>query len=998
MSGKEHLDIDIITGLQGNYAYRTKIERITRGNESFSIMIFGIDNFKNINDLYSYSFGNKVLEQFAALIKKELDSSISLYRIDGDGFGLIYFGREKNMLENQYKKIQEIAKKPKKLDGLIVSMSISAGICTYPDDGESCDMLYRNARLALAEAKKGTKQCLVYYSDNISVQATLDMNLSDKLKKSVENNFEGFHLVYQPIMKSASKEIDGCEVLLRWENESFPVEVSPYIFVPVLEKSGLILEVGRWIVIEGLKQCSKWHKIMPDFKMNINVSARQFEEESFLDFIVDSISEYNINAETITLELTETSQVAFEATYGAFEFLRKQGIKTAFDDFGTGYSSLDMFRSISTDKLKIDRSFIERITHNVTDQILLKSIIDMCQSMNIAVCVEGIENEEIENIVSQMNPQLLQGYLYSRPITAEKFEEKYLQKQIPKEPKLESDLKYAELRPANPMTCAEIINNAHAGVFQVGMDEAFTFLTCNEGYRRILGYTMREMEEKFSNKALGFVHPDDAKWVNADIRNQLGQGDVVLIEFRVVRSDGRAIWITGTGNVVRSTGGNPSLIVVIIENDKKISDNFLLEKECSMFRKIIKELPVGVKCLRDDECFTIEYLSPAYLSIIGFTKKEIYEQFDNKYINIIYEEDRKRVVESIAVQKQKGDTVTVRYRACCKNNNLIWVEIFSHYSPSGEGKVGCWYSSIIEITEDVERKSYRPLDSQTRFHLLTQGWGDVMFEYNCKTEKVMFSKSVETVLGYRLPINNILGFDMVYKEDLGVLYDSIEKVRLGELIEPIEIRIIKSNQKVIWCRVFVNPNKFLEENCQSVIGKIVNIDEEYKEKKLLEIQLEVDLLTGLLNKKAFDLIVSKIMYEKRDMKFALWLFDVDNFNQINDTYGYFIGDKIIQVVAQRIKSKFKKVDVIGRAGGDEYLVFMQYSGDNEILKQKGDKILELLQENITIDKNIVISITLSIGISTYPRNGSSFSELLKEADNAVYRVKKAGKNNYYLMN
>lgn len=407
--------IDMVTGLYGNQAFRARIAEITEEKQSCQIMIFGIDNFKHINDFYSYSYGDQVLRIFAEDMVKSLGSEVELFRLDGDGFGVLLHTESSKLIEEAFFKIQGLAQTPKRVSGLIISFTVSAGICKYPDDGDECDILYKNARIALSKAKSGNKKQCVFYKEQMSVQAQRDMLLMDKLKQSVQRDMEGFYLNYQPIMNGETKELYGCEALLRWDNPFFHTGISPFVFVPILENSGLILKVGRWVIEQSFQVCKKWLKRMPEFQMNVNVSAKQFEEGDFVSFVLEKLDEYQLPHSAIILELTESCCADPGTIREAFDMLRKQGVRTAFDDFGTGYASLDIFRNISGDELKVDKSFLERITYDVTDQILLKTIIDMCRSMNIMVCVEGIENPEIEHIVSSMNPHLFRGICLTVP-------------------------------------------------------------------------------------------------------------------------------------------------------------------------------------------------------------------------------------------------------------------------------------------------------------------------------------------------------------------------------------------------------------------------------------------------------------------------------------------------------------------------------------------------------------------------------------------------------
>ncbi|MEG0932989.1 MAG: diguanylate cyclase [Lachnospiraceae bacterium] len=588
--------IDSITGLKDNGEFRQALKTIVKAGESKIILIVGIDEFKGINDLYSYSFGDKVLASFAKKVRASVSADVDIYRLDGDGFGLIFPDGELNKAVQCFHMLQEAAQTSVFIEENNISFTVSGGISIYINDGNDSELLYRNARMALRTAKSKGKNQLVIFSDEILMKEHFKMQILGCLRESVKKAFQGFSLRYQPLVKACDASLYGCEVLLRWENPTFPQGVSPYEFIPVLEDSGLIIEVGAWVLENAIMQCALWSKLMPDFQMSINVSSIQFEHPEFKFFVIDTLAKYDVRPSAITLELTESGKISDpKEMQHVFDFIRGQGIKIALDDFGTGYSSLSIFRILSVDQLKIDRSFLERISYDVIDQKIITQIVNLCHSMNMCVCIEGIETLEIEEIVQQFGPELLQGYYYNCPMTATEFEAFYLTNQSMQKAFAENDITnehtqsmtYVPFRPAQPMSMKDVVDNAYAGIFQVGLDQEFTFLTCNEGYRRMLGYTAKEMDERFKNRALGFVYSEDVEYVNTEIRRQLSMGDTITIEFRVVKSNGTPIWILGTGNVVKSPHGGASLIVVIIDNDNLKKKNIKIEQE-GQFNRLIE--------------------------------------------------------------------------------------------------------------------------------------------------------------------------------------------------------------------------------------------------------------------------------------------------------------------------------------------------------------------------------------------------------------------------
>lgn len=996
--------LDPVTNLRCNYDFRFMLSAITQKEMTCGVMVLGVDDFKRVNDLYSYAYGDEVLRVFARKMKEMLPEGVSLYRLDGDGFGILYPNASKEDMLQCFSQLKKIAEMPIYLEESTISFTVSAGICLYPKDGTSSEMLYRNARVSLRTSKARGKNQATAYSDELFEKEQFKMRLFEKLKECIIDHFHGFTLNFQPLIDARTKTLSGCEVLLRWSHPDFPDGVTPYEFIPVLEKSGLIIETGKWVLETAVCQLVDWIEYMPEFQMNINVTSGQFEDPDFKFFVMETLSKYKIDPSLITLELTESGKITkTKEVQHAFDFLRSQGIKIAFDDFGTGYASLSIFQVLSADELKIDRSFLERITYDVTDQKILSQIINLCHSMNMTVCVEGIETKEVDKIICQLGPELLQGYYYNKPLTKEDFFSYYFHKSETKEkhelltivPQYKKSMVYSDFRPTQPLSMEEVIDNAYAGIFQVALDHEFTFLTCNEGYRRMLGYTAREMEEKFGNRALGFVHPDDMAFINEEIRRQLGYGDTVTIEFRVVRSDGSAIWILGTGNVVKGRHGNSNLIVVIIENDKIKKKQLAVEQNYEFYKKILKNVPIGMKCVRYDEEFTIEYISPGLLAILGYKEEEIKSLFDGKLRNMIYKEDRNQVISSILEQLPKSKVVVLHYRMLCKDGKLIWVETISRiYEADADGIQRC-YSSVMDITDNTEKQSEgRFLSIENRYQTAAQEWGEVLFEYNFQTRCVIFSDNYQSMFG-RAPKRRIdEEIYSIHEADRDILLNTLQTVHEGRQPHPIEVRILVRKEEYIWCSlVFTKPDK-IGNVPVAAIGKISNIDEEKRKRDKLLAQTQHDNMTGLLNKSTVEeRIRHTLSHAEEGQYYAMFMIDVDNFKKVNDSMGHMFGDMVLREVAVRILSQFRKSDITGRAGGDEFLAFIEFNGDLRFLERKGQEIVNALQKKI-VYQGVTIQVSISLGISYYPTDGTHFHELFRRADSALYRAKEIGKNGF----
>ncbi|MEG0617260.1 MAG: diguanylate cyclase [Oscillospiraceae bacterium] len=994
--------VDTVTNLKGNYDFRMALSEIVKQSEARSILILGIDEFKEINDLYSYSFGDKALCAFAQKMMELVPQGVSIYRLDGDGFGVIFPSGDKEEVIQYYNTIKNIAQKSIKIDKDSISFTLSAGLSEYPDDGNDSELLFRNARMALRSAKTKGKNQLAVFSEDILMNEHYKMRLLGNLREAIKMGFKGFSLLYQPIIRADNGKINGCEALLRWKSKDFPNGVSPCEFIPILEESGLILEVGAWVLDTAAAQCAVWSKLMPEFQMNINVSSAQFEDPGFKFLVVDVLAQHEIHPSMITLELTESGKIidTVEMQH-VFDFIRGQGVKIAFDDFGTGYASLGIFRVLSADELKIDRSFLERISYDVTDQKIIAQIVSLCHSMNMTVCIEGIETPELEAIVKQLGAELLQGYYYNRPMPASDFELEYFGSQPANKdvdiellpPEHKQSMVYAPFRPAQPMSREDVVDNAFAGIFQVGMDHEFTFLTCNEGYRRMLGYTAKEMDEKFKNRALGFVHPDDMIFVNEEIRRQLSLGDTVTIEFRIVKANGEPIWILGTGNVVKSRHGGASLIVVIIDNDKVKMKNLEIEKAYKFQKSILENVVTGIKCVRFDAQFTIDYISMGFLAILGYSREDIDTLYDGKYINMIYEEDRKLVINDILEQLKVSNIVTMHYRTPCKDGKMIWVETISKLCPPDEDGIQRAYSSVIGITDaDGEHKANRGLNVYNRYQAAVQQWGDILFEYDFQSGTISFSDNFTSVFGRSCQSTVENEMQYIHKDDQKAIKEAFEIVHQGKQPQPVDLRAMTAIGDYHWyCIKFTLPDKFGDVPV-SAIGKISDIDAEKRERDSLLQQSQCDIMTGLLNKGTTEEQVRKLISKTNgNMKYALYIIDIDDFKKINDKLGHFNGDKVICEIANRIKKSFRENDIVGRAGGDEFLAFIPYQDDDSKIVAATQRLMEKVRQDINLEQ-VMCSISVSVGIACYPSDGTQFYDLYRRADSALYRAKELGKN------
>ncbi|EQH14721.1 diguanylate cyclase domain protein [Clostridioides difficile DA00203] len=398
-----------------NYLIKEKIYK------NGAMFIMDIDNFKNINEKYGHSYGDKVLRAIATEVLEYLPKDVRLYRLDGDEFAFFYPMCTKETIEKIYEKIQMYTNTQHEIESNKYYCTVTAGVAMYPEDGDNYLDLFKHADIALDIAKISGKNRIKFFSQELYENKLKVISMQQKLRECVENNFNDFELFFQPQVNAVTKEVIGAEVLLRWHSSTYG-EVSPVEFIPILEQSNLIIPVGKWIIKEAVKQCKEWHKINSDFKISVNVSYIQLKEDFFRDFIVECLVEYQLRPEFLILELTENCWIPdINLLNDKFISLKGIGVYIAIDDFGTGYSSLNYLKELSVNIIKIERSFVKNITYNSYEYTFLEYIIKLAHIINLKVCVEGIESYEEYDIVKSLGVDIIQGFLFGRPVSASEF-------------------------------------------------------------------------------------------------------------------------------------------------------------------------------------------------------------------------------------------------------------------------------------------------------------------------------------------------------------------------------------------------------------------------------------------------------------------------------------------------------------------------------------------------------------------------------------------------
>jgi len=418
---------DDITGLPNRNLFKDRlqhaIEIAHHQNKLVGLMFIDVDNFKKVNDTLGHSCGDTLLQQIALRVKGVLRESDTVCRIGGDEYTVIIedFAHQEQ-LANIANKILLVLDQSFDIEQHKLFNNVSIGITTYPIDGTSIEILIKNADTAMYEAKEKGKARYQFYTQDMNEKAFRRMELENDLRIAVNEN--QFELWYQPQLDTKSQEIRHVEALIRWRH---PIKglISPLDFIPIAEESGIILDIGTWVINAAAQQIIEWRdSYHATIGVSINVSGRQFKDPQFVQHITDVTNALGNQKDLLEIEITESVLLDdLEQNIEKLHAIRSLGIKIAIDDFGTGYSSLNYLKRFPVDILKIDRSFLVEIPDNQQDRAIVNTIIELCRHLKIDIVAEGIETEQQLQFLVQHHCDFVQGFLLSRPLPIPELEQ-----------------------------------------------------------------------------------------------------------------------------------------------------------------------------------------------------------------------------------------------------------------------------------------------------------------------------------------------------------------------------------------------------------------------------------------------------------------------------------------------------------------------------------------------------------------------------------------------
>ena len=418
---------DFLTGLYNRMKCESDLRKIikqsVKDGVKGAVMFIDLDDFKHINDGLGHQYGDILLQQIAAGLQSIVGLRGKCYRMGGDEFVAIVMPDMFSELERIANKVKDMFNKPWYLMETEYFCTMSMGIAVFPDDSKDVHEIIRLADIAMYESKKNGKNGYTFYDSCSKLNTARRLDIENSMRQAVASGIDEFVVFYQPVVDVRTGECSSCEALVRWDSKALGF-MGPGDFIPLAEYLGLITSIGDYVLEEACRQCRYWNEHgIPDFHINVNLSVVQLLQKDVAETVARILKKTGVNPKNIVLEITESFAINdMDRVLDIIKGIKKLGPRIALDDFGTGYSSLNYIKQLPLDIIKVDKTFIDDIAEDEYAQAFIKLIVELSDTIDTSIIVEGVENENQLNILKELGVDYIQGFYYGKPVPAYEFE------------------------------------------------------------------------------------------------------------------------------------------------------------------------------------------------------------------------------------------------------------------------------------------------------------------------------------------------------------------------------------------------------------------------------------------------------------------------------------------------------------------------------------------------------------------------------------------------
>ena len=408
--------IDTLTGLRNQYGFFEDLDVCIRRNSEMNVILVGISRFSEINEMYGYHFGNRVLQFFARKLFETVGNTGHSYRIDGTKFAIISNSLSIQEIYEKYREFRYFFRGQFQMEGKKILLDINSGVLKLDHFDFDSQTVYSCLNFAYGESKVNKQGEMVEFHNDLNEENRQRLEKLHAIRASIMQGYKGFFLLYQPVVDANTEHLIGSEALIRWKNDTYGM-VPPDQFIPLLESDPLFPRLGEWIIREAIISAKKILKKCPHFVVNVNLSYTQLERPDFVDVVFRILEEMNYPPEHLCFEVTERCRLLdMDLLKNVIANLKSRGVLIALDDFGTGFSSMEIVKQLPFDIIKIDRGFVKKIEEDMSERELIKHFAGIASLFGAKVCVEGIETQGMRDILQEYHVESFQGYYYAKPL------------------------------------------------------------------------------------------------------------------------------------------------------------------------------------------------------------------------------------------------------------------------------------------------------------------------------------------------------------------------------------------------------------------------------------------------------------------------------------------------------------------------------------------------------------------------------------------------------
>ena len=554
-----------LTGLFNQIKLMRDLKEILPVQKQGYIMLVDIDDLSAINLSHGRAYGDSLLK-FLAQNLDELPSAKKVYHTERNYFAVYLDAKTQQEVEKIYADIQEFMQD---------KCTVTAGV--VPLDGSVFideNNLYDSVKIILRKAKNKGKNSIEFFSKEEIQQKVSSVELLEELHESINNNYEGFYINYQPQVKAGNYLLYSAEALVRYKSKAGE-KIFPNDFIPLLEQSGLIVNVGSWVLEQALLQCKKWRKVKNNMRISVNFSIIQFRDENIVESIFKLLEKTNMPGDALTIEITESVPIhEIDRFTDIIKQLKSSGIQLAIDDFGTGYSNMGYLKQLDIDEIKIDRMFVKDIEKDTYNYNVISNALDFAKMNAIRVCCEGVETTRELTVLESRSPDLIQGYLFDKPCDPSIFESTYINSESPKFKEREEFIdnlhNYKEKMSMIRIDPKNILRETNVGlwIIRINQKDNYFEMHADETMERIMAVDKKYTPQECYNFWYSRIRKDYTDYVQKNVRLMTELDKVVQLEYPWIHPDLGEVIIRCNGRRVEDSDG-----MLVLEGYHRILSN-----------------------------------------------------------------------------------------------------------------------------------------------------------------------------------------------------------------------------------------------------------------------------------------------------------------------------------------------------------------------------------------------------------------------------------------